>query len=384
MLTTAELARYSRHLLLPEVGQDGQERLKRTSVLVVGAGGLGSPLLMYLTAAGLGRIGIVDFDIVDASNLQRQVLFDEEDVGRKKVDAAVRRLRRLNSTVRFESYDTRLTSGNALEIIGEYDIVADGTDNFATRYLVNDACILSGKPNVYASIYRFEGQLSVFGAPDGPCYRCLYPVPPPPGMIPSCAEGGVLGILPGILGSLQAAEVIKMAAGIGDQMTGRLLLVDVAAMSFKTLKVDRNTDCPICGAHPTQTSLIDYDAFCGTGSVGAAPTSERRSPIPELTVFELQERKERKSDTLILDVRTATEFELTNIGGMLVPLAELPGRLDDLAEYRDREIVVVCRSGARSARAVSVMIEAGFSRAFNLRGGLLAWSQEIDSSIPRY
>lgn len=371
MLTTEEIARYSRHLLLPEVGVEGQERLKASSVLIVGAGGLGSPLSMYLAAAGIGTIGIVDFDIVDVTNLQRQILYGQADVGRKKLAAAETRLAALNPHVRMVRHDTKLTAANALDLIEQYDIVADGTDNFATRYLVNDACVLAGKPNVYASIYRFDGQVSVFGAKDAPCYRCVYPEPPPPGTVPSCSEGGVLGVLPGIIGSIQAAEVIKLAGGFGEPLVGRLLLFDALDMRFRTLTVPRDPACPICGEKPTQTELIDYDAFCGiTG--------------PEVSTYELKAKLDAGDDFLLLDVRSVREFDMTNIGGTLIPLPELMDRLSEISECREKDIVVVCRSGARSGKAVKDMKENGFKRVFNLRGGLLAWSETIDSTVPRY
>lgn len=370
MLTTEEIARYSRHLLLPEVGVEGQERLKASSVLVVGAGGLGSPLLMYLAAAGIGTIGIVDFDVVDVTNLQRQILFGHADVGRKKLAAAETRLAAINPHVRIVRHDTRLVAANALDLIGQYDIVADGTDNFATRYLVNDACVIAGRPNVYASIYRFDGQVSVFGVKDAPCYRCVYPEPPPPGTVPSCSEGGVLGVLPGIIGSIQASEVIKLAGGFGEPLVGRLLLFDALDMRFRTLKIPRDPTCPLCGDKPTQTKLIDYDAFCGPA-------------VPEISTHELKTKLDTGDDFLLLDVRSEKEFDMTNIGGTLIPLPELMGRLSEISECREKDIVVICRSGARSGTAVKEMKKHGFKRVFNLRGGLLAWSETIDSTVPR-
>jgi sulfur-carrier protein adenylyltransferase/sulfurtransferase len=395
MLSPAELSRYSRHLLLPEVGKEGQVRLKRASVLVVGAGGLGSPLLMYLAAAGVGRIGIVDFDTVELSNLQRQVLFGDADLGAKKTDAAARRLRGLNPHIEIDAFSERLTSQNALDIVGSYDLVADGTDNFATRYLINDACVLLGKLNVYASIYRFDGQLSVFGDDGGPCYRCLYPQPPPPGMVPSCAEGGVLGVLPGIMGSLQAAEVIKLICGIGSPLTGRLLLFDATEMSFKTLRVERDPSCPVCGDQPTQNHLIDYDDFCGTKAIEPDENlqdarnqsgSNMKWPgsVPEISVFELRDSLKDDPGTVIVDVRTPIEYQLTNIGGLLIPLSELAQRIDELSQYCDREVVVICKSGERSEQAVKFLRQSGIEGAVNLRGGILAWSKQIDSSIPTY
>lgn len=386
-LTPEELRRYNRHLILPEVGLEGQKKLKAASVLLVGAGGLGSPLALYLAAAGVGRLGLVDFDVVDETNLQRQVLHGTKDVGRPKLESARDRILDINPHVQVDLYKTRLTSENALDIIKEYDLVADGTDNFPTRYLVNDACVLAGKPNVYASIFRFEGQVSVFGTPDGPCYRCLYPEPPPPGLVPSCAEGGVLGVLPGLVGTIQATEVIKMILGIGTPLIGRLLLVDALHMQFRTLKVRKNPECPICGEHRTIHELIDYEQFCGlpsrNGEAAAQQTAE--SEVPEITVHELKARLERGDRPVILDVRKPHEVQIASIEhDLLIPVDELPERLSELEPYRDREIVVYCRSGARSARATKLLREAGFRDVKNLKGGILAWSQEIDPSIPQY
>jgi len=386
-LTPEELRRYNRHLILPEVGLEGQKKLKAASVLLVGAGGLGSPLALYLAAAGVGRLGLVDFDVVDETNLQRQVLHGTKDVGRPKLESARDRIRDINPYVQVDLYETRLTSENALDIIKEYDLVADGTDNFPTRYLVNDACVLAGKPNVYASIFRFEGQVSVFGTPDGPCYRCLYPEPPPPGLVPSCAEGGVLGVLPGLVGTIQATEVIKMILGIGTPLIGRLLLVDALHMQFRTLKVRKNPECPICGEHRTIHELIDYEQFCGLPSRNgeAAAQQATETEVPEITVHELKARLERGDRPVILDVRKPHEVQIASIGhDLLIPDDELPERLSELEPYRDREIVVYCRSGARSARATKLLREAGFRDVKNLKGGILAWSQEIDPSIPQY
>ncbi len=391
MLTSAEISRYSRHLLLPEIGMEGQERLKAASVLVVGAGGLGSPLMMYLAAAGVGRIGVVDFDTVEESNLQRQVLYGKGDVGEKKLDAVVRRLHDLNDYISVERYDTHLSSENALDIVPQYDLVADGTDNFPTRYLVNDACVLAKKVNIYASIFRFDGQVSVFGTPDGPCYRCVYPEPPPPGMVPSCAEGGVLGVLPGILGSIQATEVIKMICRIGDPLVGRLLLFDALDMQFRTLKIHRDPECPVCGTSPTISKLIDYEVFCN----GSHPSTEdatetltagqMNSPgMLELSALELKAKLDAEDDLLLLDVRTPVEYQMTNIGGTLIPLPELQERLPELDDFREQEIVVVCRSGARSGSAVAFLKKSGFSKVRNLKGGLLAWSDTVDASITKY
>lgn len=391
MLTSAEISRYSRHLLLPEIGMEGQERLKAASVLVVGAGGLGSPLMMYLAAAGVGRIGVVDFDTVDESNLQRQVLYGKGDVGEKKLDAVVRRLHDLNDYISVERYDTHLSSENALDIVPQYDLVADGTDNFPTRYLVNDACVLAKKVNIYASIFRFDGQVSVFGTPDGPCYRCVYPEPPPPGMVPSCAEGGVLGVLPGILGSIQATEVIKMICRIGDPLVGRLLLFNALEMHFRTLKIHRDPECPVCGTSPTISNLIDYEEFCNGSHHSTEEATETltagqmNSPgIPELSALELKAKLDAADDLLLLDVRTPVEYQMTNIGGTLIPLPELQERLHELDDFREQEIVVVCRSGARSGSAVAFMKKSGFSKVRNLKGGLLAWSDTVDASITKY
>ena len=391
MLTSAEISRYSRHLLLPEIGMEGQERLKAASVLVVGAGGLGSPLMMYLAAAGVGRIGVVDFDTVDESNLQRQVLYGKGDVGEKKLDAVVRRLHDLNDYISVERYDTHLSSENALDIVPQYDLVADGTDNFPTRYLVNDACVLAKKVNIYASIFRFDGQVSVFGTPDGPCYRCVYPEPPPPGMVPSCAEGGVLGVLPGILGSIQATEVIKMICRIGDPLVGRLLLFDALDMQFRTLKIHRDPECPVCGTSPTISNLIDYEEFCNGSHHSTEDATETltagqmNSPgIPELSALELKAKLDAADDLLLLDVRTPVEYQMTNIGGTLIPLPELQERLHELDDFREQEIVVVCRSGARSGSAVAFLKKSGFSKVRNLKGGLLAWSDTVDASITKY
>jgi molybdopterin/thiamine biosynthesis adenylyltransferase/rhodanese-related sulfurtransferase len=387
-LSPEELRRYNRHLILPEVGLEGQKKLKAASVLLVGAGGLGSPLALYLAAAGVGRLGLVDFDVVDETNLQRQVLHGTKDVGRPKLESARDRILDINPHVQVDLYETRLTSENALEIIKEYDLVADGTDNFPTRYLVNDACVLAGKPNVYASIFRFEGQVSVFGTPDGPCYRCLYPEPPPPGLVPSCAEGGVLGILPGLVGTIQATEVIKMILGIGKPLIGRLLLVDALSMQFRTLKVRKNPECPICGEHRTIHALIDYEQFCGLparNGTSAPAAQPAESQVPEITVQELKARLERGDRPFILDVRKPHEVQIASIGhDLLIPVDDLPERLAELEPYRDREIVVYCRSGARSARATQLLRAVGFRDVKNLKGGILAWSQEIDPSIPQY
>ncbi len=387
-LSPDELKRYSRHLTLPEFGREGQEKLKATSVLLVGAGGLGSPAATYLAAAGVGTIGLVDFDQVEESNLQRQILYGTSDVGRPKLEVAQERLEDLNPNVDVNVHEMRLTSDNALDVIEEYDIVADGTDNFPTRYLVNDACVMTGTPNVYASIFRFEGQVSVFATEDGPCYRCLYEEPPPPGLVPSCAEGGVLGILPGFIGTLQATEVIKLATGIGEPLIGRLLIGDAAEMNFRTLKVEKNPDCPVCGEDPSVTELIDYEAFCGLPSTDAPSTNGTdtvsEDSIPEISVQDFKQRREDGDAPFLLDVREPYEAEIADIGAnQLIPIGELLQRVEDLEADPDDEIVVHCRSGGRSAEAVCKLREKGYD-AVNLDGGTLAWSQEIDDSVPTY
>jgi adenylyltransferase/sulfurtransferase len=378
-LSKEEVLRYSRHLIMPEVGMDGQIKLKKARVLMIGAGGLGAPLGLYLAAAGVGHLGIVDFDVVDFTNLQRQVTFSTSDVGRTKLDATKDRLAGLNPMIDIATYETRLTSANALELFRGYDFVVDGTDNFPTRYLVNDACVLTGKRNVYGSIFRFEGQVSIFGAPDGPCYRCLYPEPPPPGLVPSCAEGGVLGVLPGIVGALQAIETIKLILGAGDPLVGRLLLFDALAMRFRELKLKKNPDCPLCGTHPTITKLIDYEEFCGIrGEETPAPTTQ----MPEITPRELKQRLDRGDDLFVLDVREPHEYQICNLNGYLLPLGDLPRRVHELDS--SREIVAHCRSGKRSADAVDFLRKAGFRKIWNLKGGILAWADEVDPSMPKY
>ena len=382
-LSPEELRRYQRHLSLPEVGVEGQTKLKAASVLIVGVGGLGSPLALYLAAAGVGRIGLVDFDIVEESNLQRQVLHGVSDVGRSKLASASDRIREVNEFVTLDLHETRLTSENAIDIISDYDLVADGTDNFPTRFLVNDACVLTGTPNVYASIFRFDGQVSVFGMPDGPCYRCLYPEPPPPGMVPSCAEGGVLGVLPGLVGALQATEVIKLILGIGEPLVGRLVLIDALSTKFRTLTVRKDKDCPVCGTRPTVTALIDYEEFCGIPT-NDAPTSEDQS-VPEMTVFELDELRRQNRAPFVLDVRKPFEAEIADLGAdQLIPVEELSDRLGEIQAAPDREILVHCRSGGRSAKAVIILQENGFVRAVNLKGGIRAWSEEIDPTVLVY
>jgi molybdopterin/thiamine biosynthesis adenylyltransferase/rhodanese-related sulfurtransferase len=377
-LTNEEILRYSRHLIMPEVGMEGQQKIKAARVLCIGAGGLGSPLALYLAAAGVGTLGIVDFDVVDFTNLQRQIIHTTESVGRPKLASAAERIRSINPFVNIQPFETKLTSENALELFRDFDMVADGTDNFPTRYLVNDACVLSGKPNVYASIFRFEGQASVFATEDGPCYRCLYPEPPPPGLVPSCAEGGVLGILPGLLGIIQATEVIKLILGKGDSLAGRLLLVDALAMRFRELKLRKNPDCPACGTHPTIHALIDYNEFCGIRGEETPLTST----VPEISVEDFKRRLDRGDDFFVLDVREPHEYQICNLNGYLMPLGDVPKRVHELDSSRD--IVVHCRSGVRSAKAVDFLRQAGFRKVQNLAGGILAWADRIDPTVPKY
>jgi adenylyltransferase/sulfurtransferase len=374
-----EILRYSRHLIIPNVGMEGQRKLKAARVLLIGAGGLGSPLALYLAAAGVGTLGIVDFDVVDVTNLQRQVLHGTKDVGRSKLASARDRILDVNPNVTVEPHETRLTSANALDIIREYDLVIDGTDNFPTRYLTNDACVLLGKPNVYGSIFRFEGQASVFATAEGPCYRCLFREPPPPGLVPSCAEGGVLGVLPGLIGTIQATEGIKLLLGIGENLVGRLLLVDALSMRFRTVKVRKDPTCPACGTREIQ-ELIDYEQFCGIVPNAA---DDGGQGVPEVTPAELAERLQRRDDFDLVDVREAYELDIARIeGARLVPLATLTESLHTLDSARD--IVVMCRSGARSAKAVRQLQAAGFRRVWNLAGGILRWSDDVDPSLPKY
>ena len=379
-LSNDEVGRYSRHLILPEVGMEGQLKLKAARVLCIGAGGLGSPVALYLGAAGVGTIGIVDFDTVDFSNLHRQIIHGTPDVGRSKLASAKSRLNALNPEVDVVTHELALSSKNALDLFADYDLVVDGTDNFPTRYLVNDACVISGKPNIYGSIFRFEGQMSVFAAAGGPCYRCMFPDPPPPGLVPSCAEGGVLGILPGVVGTIQATEAIKTILGVGELLIGRFLLFDALKMRFRELKVRKDADCPVCGDHPTVTELIDYEQFCGIAP--EAPVTEA-PPSDEATVEELKTRLDRRDPFLLLDVREPREFEICRIpGSVLIPLNELPSRLSELEERG--EMIVHCRSGVRSGKAVRLLRESGFGGARNLTGGILAWIDRIDPSLPKY
>ncbi|HZQ23059.1 MAG TPA: molybdopterin-synthase adenylyltransferase MoeB [Terriglobales bacterium] len=377
-LSKEEILRYSRHLIMPEVGMEGQQKLKAARVLCIGAGGLGSPLALYLAAAGIGTLGIVDFDVVDYTNLQRQIIHATADVGRKKLDSAAEKLTAINPFLNIQKFETKLTSENALEIFAGFDIIADGTDNFPTRYLVNDACVIIGKPNVYGSIFRFEGQASVFATKEGPCYRCLYPEPPPPGLVPSCAEGGVLGILPGLVGVMQATEVIKLIIGKGEPLIGRLLLIDALGMKFRELKLRKNPNCPVCGAHPTVTKLIDYNEFCGIRGKEKPVTTN----MPEMQVEELKRRLDAGEDIFVLDVREPHEYQICNIGGHLIPLGDLPNRVNELDS--SREIVAHCKGGTRSAKAVDFLRQAGFTRVHNLAGGIMAWADRIDPKVPKY
>ena len=386
-LTRDEIARYARHLILPEIGMDGQRRLKAGRVLVIGAGGLGSPAALYLAAAGVGTLGLVDFDAVEYSNLQRQILHGTPDVGRPKLESARDRLTALNPEVRLRLHDGLLTSANALEIFRDYDVILDGTDNFQTRYLVNDACVLSGKPLVYGAIFRFEGQVSVFAAPGGPCYRCLYPEPPPPGLVPSCAEAGVFGVLPGLIGTLQATEAIKLLTGIGETLVGRLIVYDALHLKFQELKLKKDPDCPVCGTHPTVRELIDYEEFCGMKSTMPLETTshQTRETDPDFNINpeDLKARLDRGESIFLLDVREPYEYQIARLpGGTLIPLGELTMRQGELDP--DDEIVAYCHHGIRSANAVAYLRSAGYSKARNLVGGIDAWSRKVDPALPKY
>jgi adenylyltransferase/sulfurtransferase len=383
-LTNDEVKRYSRHLIMPEVGMDGQRRLKAGSVLCIGAGGLGSPAAMYLAAAGVGTIGVVDFDVVDFSNLQRQIIHGTPDVGRSKLASARDRLHAINPHVDIQTYETVLSSDNALKLFEPYDVILDGTDNFPTRYLTNDACVLLGKPNAYGSIFRFEGQASVFATKDGPCYRCLYPEPPPPGLVPSCAEGGVLGVLPGIIGVIQATEAIKLVTGIGEPLIGRFLIYDALRMRFRELKLKKDLDCPVCGTHPTVTKLIDYEQFCGLHPAAAeTATATAHNPSTDITSVELKQRLDRGDKLTLVDVREPNEYQINRIAGtVLIPLGEIPRRYAEL--NKDDEIVVHCKMGARSAKAADFLRSVGFARVLNLKGGILEWIDQVDPSQPKY
>lgn len=385
-LSKQELSRYSRHLIMPEVGVDGQEKLKASKVLCIGAGGLGSPLALYLAAAGVGHMGILDFDVVDFSNLQRQIIHSEDDLGRLKVESAKERLHQLNSDINITTYNTRLTSDNAMDIFKDYDIVVDGTDNFATRYLVNDACVLLGKPNVYGSIFRFEGQVSVFDAKNGPCYRCLYPEPPPPGLVPSCAEGGVLGVLPGLIGTMQASEIIKLIIGQGTPLVGKLLFIEVLDMKIREYKLNKDPNCPICSENATINELIDYEEFCGIGrgELGEEVIGDMESiPVKEMTVEEFNELRNKNGNVVLVDVREPHEYQICNIeGSTLIPLGELDSRTDELNP--EDEIVVHCHHGGRSMKAAILLKEKGFKNVLNLKGGIDEWAEKLDPEMSRY
>ena len=380
-LTNDEIKRYSRHLIMPEVGVEGQRKLKAAKVLCIGAGGLGSPAAMYLAAAGVGTLGMVDFDVVDFSNLQRQILHGTPDVGRSKLASARDRLSALNPNVTIETHEIALSSQNALELFEPYDVILDGTDNFPTRYLVNDACVLLGKPNAYGSIFRFEGQASVFATKGGPCYRCLYPEPPPPGLVPSCAEGGVLGVLPGIIGVIQATETLKLIMKVGEPLIGRFLIFDALRMKFRELKLRKEPDCPVCGTHPTIKQLIDYEQFCGVTPGAAEPVTVNAAT--EITSVELKQRLDRGDALKIVDVREPNEYQINRIpGSVLIPLGDVPKRQNELDP--NDEIVVHCKSGARSAKAADFLRSVGFRRVLNLKGGILDWVEKVDPSQPKY
>jgi molybdopterin/thiamine biosynthesis adenylyltransferase/rhodanese-related sulfurtransferase/molybdopterin converting factor small subunit len=388
-LTNDEVRRYSRHLIMPEVGVEGQLKLKAGSVLCIGAGGLGSPAALYLAAAGVGRIGLVDFDVVDDSNLQRQIIHGTSDVGRSKLASAKDRLLGLNPLVTIDTYETALSSKNALDLFKPYDVILDGTDNFPTRYLVNDACVILGKPNAYGSIFRFEGQASVFATRNGPCYRCLYPEPPPPGLVPSCAEGGVLGVLPGVIGTIQATEAVKLIMGIGEPLIGRFLIYDALRMKFRELKLKKDPDCPVCGTHPTVTELIDYEQFCGVAPASEAAMTANGNPVSNLAsetetdVRELKRKMDAKEDFFLLDVREPNEYQIAKIpGSTLIPLGEVPQRYQEIP--RDKEVIVHCKMGGRSAKAAAFLRQQGFKNVKNLKGGILDWSDKIDPSVPKY
>lgn len=378
-LSNDEIRRYSRHLILPEFGMEGQRKLKQGSVLLIGTGGLGSPLALYLAAAGVGHLGLVDFDIVDESNLQRQIIHGTSTLGVRKIESAKMRLRDLNPHIDIATYDTQITSENAFDLMRPYDVIVDGTDNFPTRYLTNDASVMLGKPNVYGSIFRFEGQATVFFPKHGgPCYRCLYPEPPPPGLVPSCAEGGVLGVLPGVIGTIQATEAIKLLTGIGEPLVGRLLLYDALAMRFRELKLRRNPDCPVCGEHPTVTELIDYQQFCGI-----SPEEAYRDATVEITPAEVAEWLQRSNPPFLLDVREANEWDICHLpGAVRISVNELAERMNELDSAV--EMVVYCRSGVRSARAVDLLRQAGFRKVKNMTGGILRWADDVDPNVPKY
>ncbi len=379
--TSDQLKRYSRHFILPEIGEEGQRKLLDSKVLLIGTGGLGSPLGLYLSAAGVGTLGLVDFDVVDLSNLQRQIIHTNDEIGKPKIDSAEKRIKQMNPDTHVVKYQTRLTSQNALDIMRDYDVIIDGTDNFPTRYLTNDACVFLGKPNIYGSIYRFDGLATVFSAKEGPCYRCLYPEPPPPGMVPSCAEGGVLGILPGVIGLIQATEAIKLIVGIGRTLVGRLMVYDALQMTFRELKLKKDPECPVCGPNPTVTQLIDYEAFCGM-SRGDENVDD---VIAEITVEDLKTRLDNKQNFFFLDVRERFEHEIAHIeGAQLIPLAQLPARLSEIEKFRDKEVVAHCHHGGRSRKALEFLKSKGFKNLKNVAGGIDHWSLRIDASVARY
>src|SRR5215467_13291487 len=380
VLTNDEILRYSRYLIMPEVGMEGQQKLKAARVLCIGAGGLGSPLALYLTAAGVGTLGIVDFDVVDYTNLQRQIIHSTSDVGRPKLQSAAEKLKAINPFLNVRTFETRLSSSNALDLFRDFDIIADGTDNFPTRYLVNDACVLTGKPNVYGSIFRFEGQASVFATKEGPCYRCLYPEPPPPGLVPSCAEGGVLGVLPGVVGCIQATETIKLIIGAGEPLIGRFLIFDALRMRFRELKLRKDPDCPVCGTHPTVTKLIDYEQFCGVPSAAEAPVSGNTT---EITAVELKKRLDRGDKLTIVDVREPHEYQINRIAGsVLIPLGDIPKRYVELDP--SDEFIMQCKVGGRSAKPADFLRSKGYKKALNLTGGILDWTYKVDPSQTKY
>ena len=383
-LSQEQLKRYSRHFILPEIGQEGQKKLLKSKVLLIGTGGLGSPLGLYLSAAGVGTLGLVDFDVVDLSNLQRQIIHTNDEVGNPKVDSAERRIKAMNPDTVVIKHTVALTSENALDILKDYDIIIDGTDNFPTRYLTNDACVFLNKPNIYGSIFRFDGLATVFKPDEGPCYRCLYPEPPPPGMVPSCAEGGVLGILPGTIGLIQATEAIKIICGIGKSLVGRLMVYDALQMTFRELKLRKDPNCPVCGENPTITELINYEQFCGI-TRGGEPLEQSNSGVEEMGVEDLKKKLDAKEEFLLIDVREEFEYEIAKIeGSKLIPLSQIESRLAELESYKGKEIVAHCHHGGRSRKALEILSSNGFSNLKNVTGGIDVWSLEIDSTIPRY
>lgn len=383
-LNQEQIKRYTRHILLPEIGVEGQKKLLAAKVLVVGAGGLGCPISLYLAAAGVGTIGLVDFDTVDASNLQRQILFTTEDVGKPKVEVAAKRLKALNPDVTVNTYQVALKSDNIMDILRNYDMIIDGTDNFPTRYLTNDAAALQGKPNIYGSIFRFDGQLTVFKTPEGPCYRCLYPEPPPPGEVPSCAEGGVMGAMVGTIGAMQATEAIKLITGVGSPAIGKLVIYNSLDMQFRHLKLRKDPNCPLCGEHPTVKELIDYEMFCGM-KVEDTQTKETAMKKDEIDALGLKVKMDEKQDFILVDVREQNEYDMARIpGSILVPLSQLPNRFHELDKYKGKEIVVHCKMGGRSAKAIAFLKQQGFDNLVNMAGGITGWSDQVDPSVPKY